>query len=120
MTALSNPLNYEPINIIQLVAYGNVHELGWVRDRTHALEVLHELQHLGRLIEVVGDADQDKFLIINLLPPFGLDRFGMDPEPEVLMCTIETGIDGDGNRQYQWVDSTGLLPEHLRSQLRLQ
>ena len=109
-----------PQLIVQLVAYGNVLNVGYVESREQALEELHRLNRSGRLDELAGSPDEDKFLILNALPPLGVDRVQLDHDAEVLLCSVPSGTDEHGDVQYQWIDAVGLLPEHIRQQLWLQ
>ena len=109
-----------PQRIVQLVAYGNVLNVGYVESRNQALEELHRLNCSGRLDELAGPPDQDKYLILNVLPPLGVDQATLDFDAEVLLCSVRSGTDEHGDAQYQWIDAVGLLPEHIRQQLWLQ
>lgn len=116
--ALQQP-SHAPQLIVQLVAYGNVLHLGYVESREQALAALHRLDGCGRLDELAGTPDQDKFLILNALPPLGVDRASLDFEPEVLLCTVLSGDDEHEVAQYHWTDAVDLVPQHIRQQLGL-
>ena len=109
-----------PQLIVQLIAYGNVLNLGYAESRDQAISDLCRLNRSGRLDELVGLPDEDKFLILNVLPPLGVDRAALDFDAEVLLCSVRSGTDEHGDAQYQWIDAVGLLPEHIRQQFWLQ
>lgn len=107
-----------PQLIVQLIAYGNVLDVGYVESREQAVHDLCRLDRSGRLDKLVGPPDGDKFLILNVLPRLGIDRAQLDYEPEVLLCAVPTGaVNEYGDVLYQWIDAVGLLPEHIRRQL---
>ena len=113
--------SHAPQLIVQLIAYGNVLNIGYVASRDQALEELHRLSRSGRLDELVGPPDEEKSLILNVLPLLGIDRAQLDHETEVLLRAVPTDtVDEHGDVLYQWIDAVDLLPEHIRRQLRLQ
>ena len=109
-----------PQLVVQLVAYGNVLNIGYVESREQALDELYRLERSGRLDELAGSPDKDKFLILNAVPRLGMDRAQLDYDVEVLLCAVPTdAVDEHGDTQYQWVDTVDLLPEHIQALLRL-
>ena len=110
-----------PQLIVQHIAYGNVLNVGYVASREQAVHDLCRLDRSGQLDELVGPPDEEKFLILNVLPLLGIDRAQLDHEAEVLLCAVPTDtVDEHGDVLYQWIDAVDLLPEHIRRQLWLQ